>query len=205
MVPQVLAHIDASPARSATKLVAIDGRGGSGKSRLAQSLMAIDSSVKLLPVDHFPCLQEEYPFHGSGVQTRISEERLLLTLLRLTDNVPAFYRQTYWVEGEGLGPARRIEPGGIVLIEGSYSLLPSFRAFLDYSIWIECDYEQALTRAVTREVRNEAEFTRWVAGHAAAQESYIAAHRPAEFADLVLNVDSEGDLSLDPCGHGHEE
>lgn len=74
---RILAQVDACPTRGATKLGAIDGRAGSGKSYLADQLMFIDRSLKLLPVDHFPCHGEEYPFHPTGVQTRISQARLL--------------------------------------------------------------------------------------------------------------------------------
>ena len=49
--------------------------------------MSIDCSLKLLPVDHFPCHGEEYPFHPTGVQTRISQARLLMALLPLTENL----------------------------------------------------------------------------------------------------------------------
>ena len=70
---RILECIDTCPTRGATKFVAIDGRGGSGKSYLAAQLMSIDPSLKLLSVDDFPCRDEEYPFHPTGVQTRISQ------------------------------------------------------------------------------------------------------------------------------------
>jgi uridine kinase len=191
---EILARIEATPARAATKLVAIDGRGGSGKTRLAEELMAIDGSIKRLSLDHFPCRADEYPFHPSGVQTRISKPRVLMTLLPLTQGVAASYRRTHWWHTDPDGSIVHVQPGGTVLVDGCYALLPEFRPLLDFSVWIDCAPDVALTRAIARENVGAAGRTAWVTAHGPAQERYIAAHRPAEFADLVLVVDADGRL-----------
>lgn len=183
---RILEAVDTCPARGATKLVAIDGRGGSGKTRLARELMSIDRSLKLLCVDDFPCRADEYPYHPTGVQTRISEARLLMTLLPLSENAPAAYRKSHWRETERVDPLTRIKPGGTVLVEGCYSLLPSLRSFYDFSIWVECPYEQALAQAMARDGVDEGGRAAWELGHAPNQERYIETHRPSEFADMVL-------------------
>jgi uridine kinase len=193
----ILELINARSARAATKLVAIDGRGGSGKTRLAGDLMVLDASIKRLPLDHFPCRADEYPFHASGVQTRISRVRILMTLLPLTQNATASYQRTYWWHTDPEGPVLRIEPGGTVLVEGCYALLPEFRPLLDFSIWIDCPADFALARAIARENVGTQGRNAWVTGHAPAQERYIESHRPAEFADLVLTADADGRLRHD--------
>ena len=193
---RILAQIDACPARGATKLVAIDGRGGSGKSYLADQLRSIDRSLKLLPVDHFPCHGEEYPYHPTGVQIRISQARLLMSLLPLSENVAATYRRTYWWKTDRVGSLTRVEPGGTVLVEGCYSLLRSLRPLYDFSIWVECPYEQALARAMAREKVGEVGRGRWELGHAPNQERYIETHRPAEFADMVLLLTPDADYRI---------
>jgi len=183
---RILELVDACPARGATKLVAIDGRGGSGKSSLAAQLMSIDHSLKLLPVDHFPCRSDEYPLHPTGVQTRVSEARLLKALLPLIENDAGAYRRSWW-HIDRVGPLTRVEPGGTVLVEGCYSLLPSLRSLYDFSIWVECEYEQALAQAVARDEKvGESDRVRWELGHAPSQERYIETHRPSEFADMVI-------------------
>ena len=178
--------MDACPARGATKLVAIDGRGGSGKTYLADRLKSIDSSLKILRVDHFPCRGDEYPFHPTGVQTRISQARLLMTLLPLLENDAAGYRRSYWSETDRIDPLIRVEPGGTMLVEGCYSLLRSLRPLYDFSIWVECPYEQALAQAMARDRVGEGGRARWELGHAPNQERYIETHRPSQFADMVL-------------------
>ena len=193
---RILAQVDACATRGATKLVAIDGRGGSGKSYLAAQLMSIDRSLKLLPVDHFPCHGEEYPFHPTGVQTRISQARLLMALLPLTDNVAATYRRTYWWKTDRVGPLTRIEPGGTVLVEGCYSLLRSLRPLYDFSIWVESPYEQALAKAMARDKVGEVGRASWELGHAPNQERYIETHRPSEFADMVLLLTPDADYRI---------
>ncbi len=183
---RILEHVDACPARGATKLVAIDGRGGSGKTHLAAQLMSIDRSLRLLPVDYFPCREEEYPFHPTGVQTRISQARLLMALLPLTENAASAYSRSYWWEADRIDPLTRIEPGGTVLVEGCYSLLRAVRPLYDFSIWVECPYEQALAQAMARDEVGESGRAGWELGHAPNQERYIETHRPSEFADMVL-------------------
>ncbi len=182
---RILEQVDACPTRGATKLVAIDGRGGSGKSFLAAQLMSMDRSLKLLPMDHFPCHGEEYPFHPTGVQTRISEVRLLMALLPLTENTAGAYRRSWW-DTDRVGPLTRVEPGGTVLVEGCYSLLRSLRPLYDFSIWVECPYEQALAQAMARDKVGEGGRARWELGHAPNQERYIETHRPSEFAEMVI-------------------
>jgi len=183
---RILQAVDACPARGATKLVAIDGRGGSGKTRLAAELMSIDGSLKLLSVDHFPCWGDEYPYHPTGVQTRISEARLLKALLPLSENAPAAYRRSHWWETDRIERLTRVEPGWTVLVEGCYSLLPSLRPLYDFSIWVECPYERALARAMARDEVDEVSRAGWEFGHAPNQERYIETHRPSEFADMAI-------------------
>ena len=195
---RVLAAIDAVPARGATKFVAIDGRGGAGKTRLALELMARAPGMRCLPVDHFPCTREEYPLHPTGIQTRISVARLLMTLLPLAEGERAQYRRTSW-SGEYRSEAPVvIDAGDTLLIEGCYTLLPQIRPLLDFAIWIECPSGRALERALNRDDLDAAGRTAWREGHGPAQERYIQAHTPSRFASLVLAARSDGTLEIVP-------
>jgi uridine kinase len=174
--------------------VAIDGRGGSGKTRLVRQLVALDPSLKRLPLDHFPCRADEHPFHPSGVQTRISCARVLETLRSLTQNMAAVYERTFWWHTDRDSATLQIEPGGTVLVEGSYALLKDLRPLLDFAIWIECPPALALARALAREAVDAASYSAWMNGHLPTQERYIETQRPSEFADLVLIAEADGSL-----------
>ena len=78
---QMLTAIERTPAASETKLVAIDGRGGSGKSSLAEALSRSRLAAQVVHVDDFPFRTSEYPFHPSGTQTRVNLDRLITEVL----------------------------------------------------------------------------------------------------------------------------
>ena len=115
---KVLENIRACGQKGETKLVAIDGLGGSGKSSFAKGLLALDTELKILELDHFPFLPEEYPYHPLGAQTRVILERFQReALLPLSMGEPAVYENTFWWPTDQKPGKHTVLAGGIVLVE----------------------------------------------------------------------------------------
>ena len=194
VLQQVLAKIDAAPCSSETKLVAIDGRGGSGKSKLASELQKIRTSIEVLELDAFPYLDKEYPFHHTGTQTRINTNRIIgEALIPLQRGQQASFERTFWWKDAKPSPIIQVKPGGIVLAEGCYALLPELRSYWDFSIWIECPPQVAMERAIARD--GEDIRLQWEQAYFKNEERYVEIHQPADHADLV--VYNTGDRSFE--------
>ncbi len=87
-------EIETCVPKGRTKLVAIDGVGGSGKSTLIMKLRELCPQAKVLPMDHFAYTPREHPYHAVGVQTRVNLELIRdAALAPLIGGRPAEYRE----------------------------------------------------------------------------------------------------------------
>src|SRR5437868_4209532 len=94
-----------------TFLIAIDGRGGSGKSTMAEDLKQRLENVTIVHLDDFA-----YPM-------RVADRQRLLdqVILPLKDHKVAKYQKRDF-ETKELTTWHEIQPGGIVIIEGVITL-----------------------------------------------------------------------------------
>jgi uridine kinase len=189
ILKKVLANIRACEQKGKTKLIAIDGLGGSGKSSFAKSLLTLDPELNILELDHFPCLPKENPYHPLGAQTRVNLERFQReALLPLVNGQPAVYKNSFWWPTHEKPKTYTVPANGTVLVEGCYSFHLELRAFYDYSIWIECPAEEALKRAITRDGEDGANI--WQQVHAPNERNYARVQKPMDSVDLVILKDS---------------
>ena len=186
----ILAKIQSCPQRSKTKLIAIDGLGGSGKTTFVYNLKKLCPEFEILSLDHFPCLPEEYPYSKAGAQTRVSLDRFEKQALEpLKHGEKAVYENTFWWPTDEQPQKYEIRPGGPVLIEGCYSFHTRIRKYYDYSIWIQCSPEQALSRAVKRDGESGREI--WEKVHAPNEMNYMTKQSPHEAVDIVVDTSSD--------------
>ena len=175
-------------------IVAIDGLGGSGKSSLAAALQASylqssgDDNLQIVSIDSFACTEAEYPFHKSGTQTRVSIARLIDNIfVPLRAGRSALYKPTPWWRGQAEGEEKKVEPRGIILVEGCYALHRELRCFYDLRIWIDCPVEKALTQAVQRDGHDIEQVWRTV--YAPNEQRYLASHNPRAAADIIWRAE----------------
>lgn len=189
LATSLISQIRNSPQKSSTKLIAIDGRGGSGKSSLAAKLLELDPSFQIIHIDSFPATKEENPFHPLGTQTRISTSRILSSaLIPLSRGQEARYTPTpWWIEQPRIEEEIIITPNKTVLVEGCYSLLPEFRDFYDLKIWLECSTTTARERALNRD-GGEKDRQVWEEVYIPNEESYIKIHKPQRVAEVIINI-----------------
>jgi uridine kinase len=157
-----------------TRIVAIDGPGGAGKSTLAR-LLARELDAPIIETDDFASWENPVDWWP---------ELLERALKPLAAGKPASYRPASWggEEREQL----LIEPAPFVILEGVTASRQAFRPFLAYSIWIETPRDLRLKRGLERDGEQaRAQWEQWMEE----EDRYVERERPADHADCVLNGD----------------
>ena len=83
------------------------------------------------------------------------------------------------------GGIHRVEPSGIVVVEGVCALHRMFREEYDVRVWVEAPYETRLARGVARD--GEAARATWVEQWMPAEDRYVERDDPIACADLVVD------------------
>lgn len=164
-----------SPAGVETRIVAVDGLGGAGKSSLA-CVLARRLGARVVSTDDFASWDDPIDWWP----------RLLESVLKpLAAGQQAVYQPTSWDETER--ETVRVESGGTVILEGVTASREAFRPYLAYSIWVETPRELRLQRGLERDGADATkQWERWMQ----AEDRYVAKERPAERADFVLRGDA---------------
>jgi uridine kinase len=159
-----------------TRIVAVDGPGGSGKSSLADWL-ARELEAQVVHTDDFASWENPVDWWPDLIE---------LALEPLAAGRPARFTPTSW--GDEAHEPVVIEPTGLVILEGVTASRQAFRPYLAYSIWIETPRELRLRRGVERDGEHmRAQWEQWMDG----EDRYIERERPAEHADVVLRGDRD--------------
>jgi uridine kinase len=187
----------ALPRRGATLLIGVDGPGGAGKSVFARALAVGTPPATVVEMDDFfrPS-SERLPGDPRDKQVGADFDwpRLCEQVLRpLAAGATARYQRYDWGT-DRLAEWHAVPPGGMVIVEGVYCTRDELAGFYDFTIWIECPRELRLVRGIARDGAGSREI--WERDWMVAEELYIAAQRPRERADLVL--DGSGRVPHDP-------
>ncbi len=165
-----------APQGVATRIVAIDGLGGAGKSTLA-AWLADEVDAAIIHTDDFASWVDPIDWWPALLERALEP---------LAAGLAARYQPTTWA-GEPRS-AVVIEPGGTVVLEGVTSSRSAFRPYLAYSIWVETDRAARLQRGIDRDGQAaRAQWERWME----AEDRYLESDRPAEHADVVLPGDRD--------------
>jgi hypothetical protein len=137
--------IRAQPCAKVVRLVAIDGRAGSGKSTFAKRLSEALGGAPVLPIDDFLAWDDLTEFWPR------LEAEVLVPLLAGRD---ARYQQRDWERdpyGRALGAWTDFPFAPTVIIEGVGAARRATRGCFAYSIWIETPEAVCLERGVARD------------------------------------------------------
>ena len=185
----MLTLLQGTERRRRTLLVAIDGRGGSGKSTFARRLERASEEVTVVEFDDFYLpLTERRAMTGAGnaeIGGNFDWRRLRDQVLTpLSHDEPANYQRYDWPSDQ-LAEWHSVPVGGIVLIEGNYSTRQDLFAVYDYTIWIDAPHDVRLERGIRRGGEDTRE--RWLTEWMPEEDRYIAAENPAKRVDLLLD------------------
>ena len=184
---RILALVNEASAPGRTTLVAIDGLTCAGKSTLAGQLAGAleDATVVALDAFYRPLAAEERALLGPKESyDRYFDWRRLLhdVLVPLSRDSRARYRRLDWVTG-GLAEWQEIEPRGVVIVEGVYSIRPELRPYFGVMVYVDAPREVRLARLLDRDYPDVSWVDHWMAG----EDWYLEHMRPAGQAALVVH------------------
>jgi uridine kinase len=163
------------PAGVQTRIVAVDGPGGAGKSSFAQWLGPRLDDADVIQTDDFASWDNPVDWWPHLLE---------LALEPLARGITARYQPTAGAPEER--QPIQIEPSGTVILEGVTASRRAFQPYLAYWIWIETPRAVRLQRGLARDgAAARARWEQWMA----AEDRYIESERPAERADIVLRGD----------------
>ncbi|WP_210386526.1 uridine kinase [Globicatella sp. HMSC072A10] len=173
-----------------TFLLGIDGCGGAGKSTLAQAFKEVDANnVTVIHMDDFykPSIlrepEKKEEIGGNWDCERVKKQ----ILLPLSKNQSTKYQRYDWNRDE-LAEWHDVPAGGLVVIEGCYSLINNLNEFYDYKIWVDTPRDLRLSRGIERD--GEGNRHLWEDLWMPAEEQYIREQQPLKTVDL--RVDGTG-------------
>ncbi|MCH4825908.1 uridine kinase [Planococcus halocryophilus] len=184
---QVINSISSIPRKRKTLLIGIDGCGGSGKSTLADKLKMDCTDVTVVHMDDFylpspqriNALPEEKPIGAD-----FDWKRMLKDVIEpLSQNKEGCYQRYDW-DDDNLAEWHTVPVGGIVVIEGVYSLRNELVDKYDHTIWVDCPRDVRLSRGLARDGGNARDM--WVNNWMVSEDLYVEAHKPLEKSNLLV-------------------
>jgi len=171
---------------SSTRLIAIDGAGGSGKTTLAAAVADLLGDIVIIHGDDFyrPMPEPERARLDAlqGYERYFDWERLRDQVLApLRAGEPARYQAYDWSSGR-LGTWREATADGVVIVEGVYSARPQLAPYYRLTVYVDAPRETCLRRLRARGQNSEEWITRW----RAAEDHYLRATWPQTRARLLV-------------------
>jgi len=192
-VPQIiLESIVERRAQKGRVIVAIDGRGGAGKSSLARAIGASVPDSIHIEYDWFHLTREK-----TSSTERFDNQRLVNELIkpfRAGQKSVLFERYNWgYLAGkeDGFDPMTvSLLPGAVIILEGVSTLNTILNQFYDIRIWLNTSPEESLRRGISRDIeeykldpaRVHAAWKEWVSWEA--RDSVIDERKSR--ADFVL-------------------
>tara|TARA_E500000178_G_scaffold268622_1_gene266277 strand:+ start:332 stop:901 length:570 start_codon:yes stop_codon:yes gene_type:complete len=172
-----------SPEEMHTRIVAIDGCGGAGKSTLALKLANIFGDCPVIHTDDFASWDHPLDWYP----------RIIGQVLEpLRHNQVAHFQKFDW-QAKQLGQWETVNPCSVVILEGVSSSRSEFRPYLSFSIYIETDRDLRLKRGLERD--GEAALPLWQQWMAE-EDEYLLRDQPQEYTDVVISGNTEALLRI---------
>lgn len=172
-LPELIRSID--PAYRRTRLVAIDGLGGSGKTELATRLAASLGNTAVVHTDDFA---------RPGVRGWEWQRMHNQVLGPLISDQPARYQRYDWDE-DRLAEWHDLAVGGTLIVEGVSSMRDELGKYWDFGIWVDAPYDVRLARGVARD--GEEWRRQWTDVWMPDELEYFERQSPDKKADIIID------------------
>ncbi|WP_069160027.1 uridine kinase family protein [Nocardia altamirensis] len=174
MLAEIVDRIAAStPRLGSTRVVAIDGPGGAGKSTLAAQL-ARECAATVVQTDSFASWDNTLNW-WPRLESQVLEP--------LSRDVPGRYQRYDW-DARALAEWHEVAPGGVVVLEGVSSARAVVRSRLSLAIWVETPRATRLTRGLDRDGSAALPlWDRWMAD----EDNHFAADDTRANVDIIVD------------------
>lgn len=182
----VFEKIDALINHQGHVVIAIDGDAGSGKSTLARLLASIYPS-SIIPMDHFFLRNEqrtEDRLHEVG--GHIDYERFLTDVIIPLKEHRAISYRPYRCQIHHYEDTIQVLENVVTIIEGSYSLHPSFGDYCDISVFLNVEDKVQLTTIEARDGKYV--LSRFIKEWIPKEKDYAKTFKIAEKADFTFDT-----------------
>lgn len=159
-----------------TRVVAVDGGGGAGKTSFARHLASALGGCAIVHTDDFASWADPLDWWPELI------ERVLEPISR---GAPARFTPTQWTL-DARPESVEIIPAEFLVLEGVTTARQAFRPYLTCAIWIEASPDVRLRRGLDRD--GEAARPQWEAWMAG-EDAYQEREHPDVAADLVVDGD----------------
>jgi uridine kinase len=169
-----------------TKIVAIDGTGGSGKTTLAAAAAELLDDAVIIHGDDFyrpmPDHEREQLDAQQGYQRYFDWERLRDQILApLRSEQTAQYQVYDWTTGS-LGAWNEVSPGRTAIVEGVYCARPELAPYYHLTAYVDTPRETCLKRQQARGQNSDEWIMRW----RAAEDHYLRTTWPQTRVQLLV-------------------
>ena len=166
-----------TPRLGPVRLVAIDGPSGAGKTCLAARLAAQLGA----PVVHTDDLLNGWDDQFS-VWARLEEQ----VLAPLRQGRAVGYLAYRWERGDFGGPPVRVDPAGVVLMEGVSTARRAIRPELSFAIFVTAPPDLRLSRTLGRDGGDDIAYRAYLERWRTAEDRHFAEEGTAEYAVVVI-------------------
>ncbi len=183
MISKLAAEIlkSEAPLGVPTKIVAIDGAGGAGKSTLAGKLSSELDNCPIVHTDDFATWDVPLLWYPRMIEQ---------VLEPLKQNRTARYQKFDW-NVKQLGEWLEVSAGGIVILEGVSSARKEFRPYLSFSIFVQTPPELRMKRGLERD--GESARDQWVIWRKQ-EDAHFASDATKNFVDVIVSGDPPAPL-----------
>jgi hypothetical protein len=158
------------------RVIAVDGRGGAGKSTLVERLRAVVPASGTVHTDDVAWNHAYFDWGGLMVEN-------ILRPLHRGDAVN--FRPQAWIEHDRSGAIRVPAGADVVWVEGTGIIREEFVPWIDASIWVQGDLDEQEDRLVARD-GDSAEQQRHVADWLAEELPLLLREQPWRKATVVV-------------------
>lgn len=142
LLAEIVAAVRDAPNEFPTKVVAVDGPGGAGKSTFAERLAAAFGGCQIVHTDDFASWENPIDWWPELIEKVRGP---------LSQGQAGQFQPSPW-EPAG-APREQVEvvPAEVLILEGVTASREAFRPYLTYAIWIDASHDTRLRRGLERD------------------------------------------------------